>query len=111
MKFSKPKGITTYHTTAYPLISSTLLRFSAAGKFILITGGGAGLGLAFAEQFAQAGCTRIATTGRRIQALKYAKTKLEIEHSGVEVLVLPGDVTDIKSVETAFKTTRAVWSN
>jgi len=45
-----------------------------SGNTILITGGGTGIGLAFAERFIQAGNTVIAT-GRREQVLEEAKKK------------------------------------
>lgn len=45
-----------------------------SGNTILITGGGAGIGLAFAERFLKAG-NRVIVCGRREQALRQAKEK------------------------------------
>ncbi|ANS76513.1 short-chain dehydrogenase [Paenibacillus yonginensis] len=46
-----------------------------SGNTILITGGGSGIGLAFAERFIQAG-NQVIVTGRREQVLEEAKQKL-----------------------------------
>jgi len=75
---------------------------STAGKTVFITGGGTGLGLAFAQHFAKAGCTSIAITGRRLNVLTDAKASLEKEFPGLKVLALAGDVTDRSAVSAAF---------
>lgn len=53
-----------HHTAPYPAIDPSLSAVSAAGKTILITGGGCGIGPRIAEAFAVAGSTQIALLGR-----------------------------------------------
>jgi len=107
MAFPKPDGIETYHTKPYPAIDITRPELSAAGKVILITGGGSGLGLAFTEHFAKAGSTKIAITGRRANILNQAKSDIESKYPGTQVLTLAGDVSDTKAVHDAFTTTKS----
>jgi NAD(P)-dependent dehydrogenase (short-subunit alcohol dehydrogenase family) len=106
MAFPNPDGINTYHTKPYPLINVTRPELSAAGKVVLITGGGSGIGLATAEKFAEAGSKTVAITGRRQQVLDEAKQKIESAYPGTKVLALQGDVTDRAAVDAAFKKTK-----
>ncbi len=46
-----------------------------SGNTILLTGGSAGIGLAFADRFIRAG-NKVIVTGRRENALQHAKEKL-----------------------------------
>jgi len=103
--FPTPEGITKYHTTPYASIDVTRPELSAAGKVVLITGGGSGLGFAFAQHFAMAGCTSIVITGRRQDVIDDAKRALEKEYSALRVLAMQGDVTDKQAVVKAFETT------
>jgi NAD(P)-dependent dehydrogenase (short-subunit alcohol dehydrogenase family) len=106
MAFPTPEGISTYHTKPYPLIDVTRPELSTAGKVVLITGGGSGLGLVFTEHFAKAGSKAIAITGRRQRVLEEAKQKIEATYPGTKVLALPGDVADRAAVDAAFKNTK-----
>lgn len=66
---------------------------------VLITGAGAGLGLAFARQFAANG-DRVALLEKdQARALQAAK---ELSHTGAEALPIAGDVTDEASVTNGF---------
>jgi NAD(P)-dependent dehydrogenase (short-subunit alcohol dehydrogenase family) len=105
MQLPKPEGISTYHTKPYSAIDVTRPELSKAGKVVFITGGGSGLGLAFTEHFAKAGCTTIAITGRRQQVLDDAKQKIESTHINTTVLTLQGDVTNLDAVNSAFQQT------
>jgi NAD(P)-dependent dehydrogenase (short-subunit alcohol dehydrogenase family) len=62
----------------------------------IITGGGRGLGRAFAVALAQQG-VRIAVTGRT--EAEIGATVQEIEASGGRAIAIPGDVTDGQAVE------------
>ncbi|XPS71508.1 hypothetical protein M3J09_003691 [Ascochyta lentis] len=109
MFFPKPDGINTYHTRPYPAIDVTRPELSKAGKIVLVTGGGSGLGFAFAEHFAKAGCTTIAITGRRQHVLDDAKQKIESVYTNTKVLTLQGDVTNRDAVQSAFEQTIDVF--
>ena len=64
--------------------------FSLAGKTVVVTGGGRGIGKAIALAMAECGA-RVVVTGRNAEVL--AKTVQEIEARGVEGLALAGDIT------------------
>jgi NAD(P)-dependent dehydrogenase (short-subunit alcohol dehydrogenase family) len=65
------------------------------GQVVLITGGSRGLGLALAREFAQAGC-RLVLCARDAQELEHARD--DLARRGVDVLVVPCDVTDQEQV-------------
>jgi NAD(P)-dependent dehydrogenase (short-subunit alcohol dehydrogenase family) len=106
MEFTVPDGIKTFHTKPYPLLDVTRPELSTAGKVVLITGGGSGLGLVFAEHFAKAGSKTIAITGRRQNILEKAKQSVESKYPGTKVLTLPGDVANRAAVDAAFENTK-----
>lgn len=105
MSFPTPPGVSTYHTKAYPAIDVTRPELSTAGKVVLITGGGTGLGLAFAQHFAAAGSTSIAITGRREKVLLAAQKTIQDKYPSVKVLPLSSDVTDRDGMSSVFKKT------
>lgn len=109
MAFPRPKGIETYHTKPYASIDVTRPELSTAGKVVLITGGGSGLGLAFAEHFAKAGSTQIAITGRRQNVLDEAQKSIQAAYPNTTVLTLQSDVVDRQAVDAAFKQTHKTF--
>jgi NAD(P)-dependent dehydrogenase (short-subunit alcohol dehydrogenase family) len=70
----------------------------------LVTGGGDGLGRAFALALAKAGAV-VAVTGRRAEPL--AETVVMIERSGGRALAIPTDVTSADEVTRAVQTVEA----
>ncbi|KAJ5174238.1 Short-chain dehydrogenase/reductase SDR, partial [Penicillium canariense] len=82
---------------------------SAAGKTILITGGGSGIGPRIAEAFAIAGSKQIALLGRTKSTLEKTKSTLESTHSGLKVFIFVADITDASAVNAAFQGTRATF--
>ena len=82
------------------MYSSTLL----AGKRVIVTGGGSGLGRAMAERFLQLGA-RVAITSRREALLTTAATEM-VQTFGGEVFPTPCDVRQPEAVDTMIA---AVW--
>ncbi|KZF23427.1 NAD(P)-binding protein, partial [Xylona heveae TC161] len=91
----------TYHHTSYPSIDPSREALSVAGKTVLITGGGTGIGRETTKAFAQAGAPHIALLGRRSAPLEETKKIVE-GTTATKVHVYVVNVTDHASVEAAF---------
>ena len=92
----------TWHNEPYPAISPTLPQLSAAGKNIVITGGGTGIGKATAIAFAQAGAKSVSIIGRRLDRLETAAIAIGEANSSTQVVLETGDVTSRPSLQTAM---------
>ncbi|KAJ4483539.1 hypothetical protein J3R30DRAFT_3449227 [Lentinula aciculospora] len=90
----------TYHRDTYPAISPTKPSLSQAGRTILITGGGGGIGFEIARSFARASASRIIIVGRRNSVLDTAIEKLrgEFKDSTTEFIARQGDISDDSSI-------------
>ncbi|KAK4442927.1 hypothetical protein QBC34DRAFT_362866 [Podospora aff. communis PSN243] len=97
-----PSPTATWHKTTYPALSPSRPELSAAGKNVLITGGGTGIGAETARYFAAAGASRIALLGRREKPLLDTKASINIRYPGVDVFVAPTDVTKKFDIDKAF---------
>jgi NAD(P)-dependent dehydrogenase (short-subunit alcohol dehydrogenase family) len=97
-----PSPTKTYHKRAYPSIDPARPELSAAGKTVLITGGGTGIGAEVAKGFAQAGASRIALLGRREQFLLDTKAEIEANYPSTKVLAIATDITKKSEVDGAF---------
>ncbi|KAJ4478987.1 short-chain dehydrogenase/reductase [Lentinula aciculospora] len=77
---SPPNSLTnTFHRDTYPAIWPTKPSLSQAGRTVLITGGGRGIGFEIARSFAKASASRIILVGRRTSVLEEAVEKLRKE--------------------------------
>ena len=99
-----PPYTKTIHRSSYPAISPTNPSNSAAGKVILITGGGSGIGLGIAKAFVEAGAKSVTILGRREEIL--ANGKAELEKTGKsQIHTFRTDVTDAAALKAAFEGT------
>ncbi|KAL5343438.1 hypothetical protein BJX70DRAFT_354175 [Aspergillus crustosus] len=97
-----PSPTKQWHSTTYASISPTRPELSAAGKTILVTGGGTGIGAETALYFAKAGAVRIALLGRREQPLLSTKKLIQSQFPSIEIFVYSTDVTKKYQVDAAF---------
>ena len=92
----------TWHNGPYPAISPTRPDLSVAGKSIVITGGGTGIGKAAAIAFAQAGAKSVSIVGRRLDRLQTAAAVIMAANPSTQVVLQTGDVTNRPSLEAAL---------
>ncbi|KAF4342067.1 reductase [Fusarium beomiforme] len=92
-----------WHAEPYPFISPTRPQLSAAGKNVVITGGGTGIGQATGIAFAQAGAKSVAIVGRRLDRLEASAKAIQSINNSTQVVFETGDVTEIDSIGTALK--------
>jgi NAD(P)-dependent dehydrogenase (short-subunit alcohol dehydrogenase family) len=99
-----PSLTKTWHTTPYAAIDPLSPYLSAAGKTVLVTGGGSGIGAATVLAFAQAGAPRIAIIGRTLSSLERTKANINKSNPETKVLTVTGDISSKKSIDHAFTT-------
>lgn len=97
-----PSPTKAYHTTTYPAIDPGLPSLSTAGKNVVITGGGSGIGPHIAKAFAKSGASNIALLGRTKRTLARTKDEIEAEFPGTKVAAYVADITDTAALETAL---------
>lgn len=96
----------TIHRAPYPAISPTKPALSQAGKTVLITGGGVGIGKAIAHNFVLASAATIVIIGRRVNKLQ--ETAAELEAAGkqagktVKIIAKGCDVTVDEQVKRVW---------
>ncbi|KAJ3892263.1 short-chain dehydrogenase/reductase [Lentinula edodes] len=96
----------THHRDTYPAISPTKTSLSQAGKAVLITGGGGGIGFEIARSFAKAGASKVIIVGRRSTVLDAAIVKLREEFKGsatTEFIARQGDIGNDESVSSLWE--------
>lgn len=95
----------TWHSEPYPFISPSRPELSAAGKNIVVTGGGTGIGRAVSVAFAKAGAKSVIILGRRAEKLKEAAAVISgaAVEGNTEVLFKAADITDKDQVVRAFQ--------
>ncbi|KAH7054327.1 hypothetical protein B0J12DRAFT_784383 [Macrophomina phaseolina] len=92
----------TYHRQTYPYIDPSQPRLSCAGKGVLVTGGGYGIGKGIARSFAKAGASNVILVGRTRSLLESTKAELEAEFPSTKVHVFAADVTNATAVNEVF---------
>ncbi|KAK4889665.1 hypothetical protein LTR27_011557 [Elasticomyces elasticus] len=91
-----------YHDV-YPFVDPTKnLKGAAAGKSVLVTGAGTGIGVSIAECFAIAGASTIILAARRTEKLETTKAGIAALAPNCKVIVAGTDVANRESVEKLF---------
>jgi NAD(P)-dependent dehydrogenase (short-subunit alcohol dehydrogenase family) len=98
-----PSFTKAYHQTPSADISPSNPVLSAAGKVIVITGGGGGIGKAIAAAFIEAEASAIVLIGRTEATLKETKEELSTNTKS-SISYFLADTTDPVTVEKAFST-------
>ncbi|KAL2062207.1 hypothetical protein VTL71DRAFT_6473 [Oculimacula yallundae] len=102
-----PSPVKNYHNDTYPAINPTSPRLSTAGKNIVITGGGAGIGSGLARSFAQSGASTISLLGRTEKTLIATKTQLEGEFPKTKFYTYIADIVNKSALVTVFEAIKA----
>jgi NAD(P)-dependent dehydrogenase (short-subunit alcohol dehydrogenase family) len=93
----------TWHNKPYPFISSSRPELSAAGKNVVITGGGTGIGKSTAIAFAKAGAASVAILGRRLDRLQTSASEISAAGPKTRVLFETADTTKRPSIDASLK--------
>src|ERR1700759_240433 len=96
-----PAPVTEWHNDTYEAINPKRPELSQAGKTIVITGAGQGIGREIVDAFAQAGAGTIHILGRTKQTLEETKALVEKNHSKPTDIVHVADIVDAPAIEQA----------
>ena len=92
-----------FHHDTYPAIDPTRAELSAAGKVVLVTGGGQGIGAAIAKAFSQAKAADIIITGRKQDTLSTVKSSIEaLPGNKSRVHTFVADISDERRMNNVF---------
>ena len=94
-----PAPVTEWRNETYDAIDPKNPELSMAGKTIVITGGGTGIGRETVRAFGIAGASSIHILGRTRASLTETKEIVEKELPHVAVSIHVADVTDVTAVE------------
>jgi NAD(P)-dependent dehydrogenase (short-subunit alcohol dehydrogenase family) len=101
------------HLDPYPRLDPTHLKEEYAGKSVLVTGGGYGIGASIARSFAEAGVAEIILAGRTESKLKTTADELA-SFKDLKVSFYKVDIsskTDVQQLFSALKTSPDVLVN
>lgn len=93
-----------WHSAPSARISPSRPELSAAGRTVVVTGGGTGIGKAIAKAFAQAGASLVAILGRREDKLRQATKEISDSVFGTKPTVIfkVADLNDREAVGKAM---------
>jgi len=98
-----PAPVTEWHNDTYDAINPTRPELSQAGKVIVVTGAGQGIGREIVDAFAQAGATTFHILGRTQITLEETKNIVEKKYPNTKVTVHVADITEKDLVDKAAK--------
>jgi NAD(P)-dependent dehydrogenase (short-subunit alcohol dehydrogenase family) len=97
----------TVHRDVYPAISPSRPELSQAGRVILVTGGGTGVGQSIARNFVRASADTVIIIGRRADVLATSVARLEQEAkatgTNTKIISRTCDVVNLAEVEAFWK--------
>lgn len=91
------------HHKPYPFISPARPELTAAGKNVVVTGGGTGIGKAIAIAFSQAGAKSVAIISRRVNRLEAAAAEIMAAGPATRVVYESADLSERAAVDGAMK--------
>jgi NAD(P)-dependent dehydrogenase (short-subunit alcohol dehydrogenase family) len=97
----------TEHLNPYARLDPSLLRAEFAGKSVLITGGGHGIGASIATAFAQAGVSEIILAGRTISKLESTVASITSSFKDLKVTSHKVDISNKEDVKNLFGALKA----
>jgi NADP-dependent 3-hydroxy acid dehydrogenase YdfG len=98
-----PAPVTEWHNDTYDAINPKRPELSQAGKTIVVTGAGQGIGREIVKAYAEAGANIIHILGRTKTSLDETKDIVESSHPNVKVTVHVANIVDTLAVENAAK--------
>lgn len=98
-----PSFTQTWHNTSYEAISPSEPSLSLAGKTVLITGGGSGIGARTVRSFAEAGAAHIAILGRTASKLETTADEVRALHPDSKLYTYAVSITDEKALNKTFR--------
>jgi len=96
-----PAPVTEWHNDTYDAIDPKRPELSQAGKTIVVTGAGQGIGQEVVDAFAQAGASTIHILGRTKRTLEETKGIVEKKYSKVNITIHVADIVDTAAVKKA----------
>ena len=110
-QFVRPYQLTkTMHRGLYPAIDPKRPELSAAGKVVIITGAGGGVGYDVATAWAIAGAAGIVLVGRNTDSLDAAAQNVKSVNKDVPTLVQKADIASEADVQALYEAVKRNFS-
>jgi NADP-dependent 3-hydroxy acid dehydrogenase YdfG len=98
-----PAPVTEWHNDTYDYIDPKRPELSQAGKTVVVTGAGQGIGREVVSAFAEASAKIVHIIGRTQKTLEETKEIVERSHPNVKVAIHVADIVDAPAIEKAAK--------
>jgi NADP-dependent 3-hydroxy acid dehydrogenase YdfG len=98
-----PAPVTEWHNDTYDAINPSRPELSQAGKNIIITGAGSGIGREIAHAFAEAGADSIHILGRTKQTLEETQALVKAKYPNAKFNVHVADILDASALDKAAR--------